>query len=60
VDHYNDFWGFGSPACSNRLVMYRCSSLHSGDIPANYNYDLNPATGRFTIAAFLTGVKSTA
>jgi len=43
------------PARRNRLVMYRCSSLHSGDIPANYSYDLNPATGRFTIAAFLTG-----
>lgn len=43
------------PARRNRLVMYRCSALHSGDIATNYNYDLNPATGRFTIAAFLTG-----
>lgn len=43
------------PARRNRLVMYRCSSLHSGDIAENYNYDLNPAAGRFTIAAFLTG-----
>lgn len=42
------------PARRNRLVMYRCSSLHSGDIAENYSYDLNPATGRFTIAAFLT------
>lgn len=47
------------PARRNRLVMYRCSSLHSGDIAENYSYNLNPATGRFTIAAFLTGAKST-
>jgi len=47
------------PARRNRLLMYRCSSLHSGDIAENYSYDLNPATGRFTIAAFLTGTEST-
>jgi len=42
------------PARFNRLVLYRCSSLHSGDIAADYCYDLNPLTGRFTIASFLS------
>ena len=40
------------PARKNRLLLYRCSSLHSGDIPADYAYDENPWTGRFTITAF--------
>lgn len=42
------------PARFNRLVLYRCSSLHSGDIGPDYQYDLNPTTGRFTIASFLS------
>lgn len=42
------------PARRNRLVMYRCSSLHSGDIATDYNYDLNPSSGRLTITAFLS------
>ena len=42
------------PARFNRLVLYRCSSLHSGDIGSDYQYDLNPLSGRFTIASFLS------
>lgn len=41
------------PAKFNRAVIYRCSSLHSGDIPPDYQFDLNPMTGRFTIASFI-------
>jgi hypothetical protein len=41
------------PAKFNRAVIYRCSSLHSGDIPSDYQFDLNPMTGRFTIASFI-------
>ena len=37
----------------NRAVIYRCSSLHSGDIPTDYQFDMNPMTGRFTIASFI-------
>lgn len=45
------------PARFNRLVLYRCSSLHSGDIKADYKYDINPLSGRFTIASFLSAPK---
>ncbi|WP_416307568.1 DUF6445 family protein [Neptunicella sp. SCSIO 80796] len=41
------------PAKFNRLLIYRCSSLHSGDIGADYPFDMDPTTGRFTIASFL-------
>jgi hypothetical protein len=41
------------PAKFNRAVIYRCSSLHSGDISPDYKFDLNPMTGRFTIASFI-------
>lgn len=37
----------------NRALIYRCSSLHSGDISSDYAFDLNPRTGRFTVASFL-------
>lgn len=37
----------------NRMVMYRASSLHSGMINADYNFDPNPATGRLTITTFV-------
>lgn len=40
-------------ASFNRAVVYRCSSLHSGDIPSDYSFDLNPYSGRFTIASFI-------
>lgn len=40
-------------AVFNRVLVYRCSSLHSGNIAKDYNFDMNPRTGRFTIATFL-------
>ena len=40
-------------AVFNRAVVYRCSSLHSGDIPSDYQFDMNPTTGRFTVASFI-------
>ncbi|MDU0352743.1 DUF6445 family protein [Paraglaciecola aquimarina] len=46
---------FSVPAKFNRAVIYRCSSLHSGDIPSDYQFDMNPYTGRFTIASFVHG-----
>jgi len=41
------------PARYNRLILYRCSSLHSGDITRQEPFDLNPHTGRFTVTMFL-------
>ncbi|WP_045861015.1 DUF6445 family protein [Teredinibacter purpureus] len=40
-------------ATFNRALIYRCSSLHSGNIPDTYPFDLNPRTGRFTVTSFL-------
>lgn len=42
------------PARFNRLLMYRCSSLHSGDIAPDYQYNLDPCRGRFTLTAFFS------
>ena len=40
-------------AVYNRLVMYRGSSLHSGSIQPDYNFDPSPKTGRLTITTFI-------
>ncbi len=37
----------------NRLIAYRCSSLHSGDIAAGFRPVMDPNRGRFTATAFL-------
>jgi hypothetical protein len=37
----------------NRMIMYRGSSLHSGNIQENYNFDPSPTTGRLTITTFI-------
>jgi hypothetical protein len=37
----------------NRLIIYRGTSLHSGDIGPNYNFDTDPRSGRLTITSFL-------
>jgi hypothetical protein len=37
----------------NRMIMYRASSLHSGIIKPDYNFDPNPATGRLTVTTFV-------
>ena len=39
-------------AVFNRLLMYRGTSLHSGKIGEDYNFDPSPATGRLTITSF--------
>jgi hypothetical protein len=41
------------PAVYNRMLMYRGSSLHSGVIRPDYNFDPSPQTGRLTITTFL-------
>lgn len=40
-------------AVYNRVVMYRGSSLHSGIIRPDYNFDPSPRTGRLTITTFM-------
>lgn len=40
-------------ALFNRLLMYRGSSLHSGIIKPNYNFDPSPETGRLTVTSFI-------
>lgn len=41
----------------NRLIIYRGTSLHSGDIGEDYNFDTNPLTGRLTVTSFLYSSK---
>ena len=40
-------------AVYNRVLMYRGSSLHSGLIRPDYNFDPSPETGRLTITTFI-------
>lgn len=40
-------------AVFNRLLLYRGSSLHSGQIGADYDFDPSPETGRLTITTFI-------
>lgn len=37
----------------NRLVIYRSTSLHSGNIAPDFNFDTNPRTGRLTLNTFI-------
>lgn len=37
----------------NRAAIYRCSSLHSGNISSDYEFNFNPRTSRFTVTTFL-------
>lgn len=39
-------------AVFNRLLMYRGTSLHSGKISEDYNFDPSPAKGRLTLTSF--------
>jgi hypothetical protein len=39
----------------NRLLIYRSSSLHSGDIEPGFAGDPNPGTGRLSITSFIKG-----
>jgi hypothetical protein len=40
-------------AVYNRLLMYRGSSLHSGIIKPDYNFDPSPESGRLTVTSFI-------
>ncbi|EAS48116.1 hypothetical protein GB2207_09906 [marine gamma proteobacterium HTCC2207] len=48
---YSQITSYG--AAYNRLLMYRGSSLHSGIIGPNYNFDPSPETGRLTVTSFI-------
>lgn len=37
----------------NRIIAYRGSSLHSGNIPQDANFSMDPATGRLTITTLI-------
>jgi hypothetical protein len=39
----------------NRLIIYRGTSLHSGDIAEDYAFDPHSTTGRLTVTSFLYG-----
>lgn len=49
--HYEQIASYD--AVFNRLIIYRGTSLHSGNIASNFNFDPNPATGRLTITSFI-------
>ncbi|MEN0038153.1 MAG: DUF6445 family protein [Cellvibrio sp.] len=40
-------------AVFNRIIMYRCTSLHSGNIAPDFRFDPNPKTGRLTVNTFI-------
>jgi hypothetical protein len=42
-------------AIFNRMIIYRCTSLHSGNIAPDFSIDPNPRTGRLTINTFIGG-----
>ena len=50
TDHFEEVASFD--AVFNRLLMYRGTSLHSGKIGKDYNFDPSPATGRLTLTSF--------
>jgi hypothetical protein len=40
-------------ACFNRLIIYRCNNLHSGNIAPDFIFDPSPRTGRLTLNTFI-------
>lgn len=42
-------------ACFNRALIYRCTSLHSGNIGAGFDFNPDPRTGRLSLNTFLLG-----
>ena len=50
TDQFEEIASFD--AVFNRLLMYRGTSLHSGKIGKDYNFDPSPATGRLTLTSF--------
>ena len=43
------------PAVYNRILIYRCTSLHSGIIPPDFNFEQDPSKARLSINSFLVG-----
>lgn len=43
---------YSVPAMFNRFVMYRCTSLHSGNIGKDFQFITNPKLGRLTLNTF--------
>lgn len=37
----------------NRLIIYRCNNLHSGNIAPDFTFDPSPRTGRLTLNTFI-------
>jgi Family of unknown function (DUF6445) len=50
TDQFEEVMSFD--AVFNRLLMYRGTSLHSGKIGKDYNFDPSPASGRLTLTSF--------
>lgn len=44
-------------AVFNRLIMYRCTSLHSGNIPPDFTFNPDPRSGRLSINTFILSPK---
>lgn len=42
-------------AVFNRALVYRCTSLHSGDIGPDFTFNTDPRTGRLSVNTFLLG-----
>lgn len=42
-------------AVFNRILIYRCTSLHSGMIPSDFNFERDPRQARLSINSFLVG-----
>lgn len=40
-------------AAFNRLLLYRCTSLHSGNIAQEFSFETDPAKGRLSVNTFL-------
>ncbi len=37
----------------NRIIIYPCNLLHSGNIPENFTFNANPRSGRLTLNTFI-------
>lgn len=53
--HYEQIASYES--AFNRLIMYRSTSLHSGNIAPSFDFDPNPRTGRLTLNTFIQHTK---
>jgi len=51
TDQFERIASYG--AVFNRMLLYRCTSLHSGNISEEFAFDPDPAKGRLSINTFL-------